>query len=52
MVSTAAPIAAAGVFGGAVASGSDVAIDSASIADDAFVFYAIGVATTTAVAAG
>ena len=41
-----------GVSGGAVASGGVVAIDGASIADDAFVFYAIGVATTTAVAAG
>ena len=52
ILSTAAAIAAAGVSGGAVASGGVVAVDGASIADDAFVFYAIGVATTTAVAAG
>ncbi len=38
MVSTAASIVAAGVFCGVVASGGDVAIDGASIADDAFVF--------------
>ena len=52
MVSTAASIAAAGVSGGVVASGFVVAIDGASIADDAFVFCATGVATTTVVAAG
>ena len=52
MLSTAAAIVAAGVSGGVIASGGVVAIDGASIADDAFVFYAIGVATTTVVAAG